>query len=43
VIQHIGLSEADGEQLEHAQQLATIVTVQNMHNLVTRDFCTSRV
>ncbi|HVV90590.1 MAG TPA: aldo/keto reductase, partial [Solirubrobacterales bacterium] len=36
-IRHIGLSEVDVEQLEAAQRTATIVSVQNLFNLVKRD------
>jgi pyridoxine 4-dehydrogenase len=36
-IRHIGLSEVDVEQLEAAQKIATIVSVQNMYNLSMRD------
>ncbi|WP_102141181.1 aldo/keto reductase [Mycobacterium hubeiense] len=35
-IRHIGLSEVTVEQLEAAQQTATIVSVQNMYNLTAR-------
>jgi pyridoxine 4-dehydrogenase len=35
-IRHIGLSEVNVEQLEAAQQVATIVSVQNMYNLSVR-------
>jgi aryl-alcohol dehydrogenase-like predicted oxidoreductase len=35
-IRHIGLSEVNVEQLEAAQKIATIVSVQNMYNLTTR-------
>ena len=35
-IRHIGLSEVDVEQLEAAQKVATIVSVQNMYNLTVR-------
>ena len=35
-IRHIGLSEVSVEQLEAAQQVATIVSVQNMYNLTMR-------
>jgi aryl-alcohol dehydrogenase-like predicted oxidoreductase len=35
-IRHIGLSEVNVEQLEAAQQVATIVSVQNMYNLTVR-------
>jgi pyridoxine 4-dehydrogenase len=35
-IRHIGLSEVSLEQLEAAQQTATIVSVQNMYNLSAR-------
>jgi len=36
-IRHIGLSEVDVDQLEEAQKHATIVSVQNLFNLTTRD------
>src|ERR1700749_4719885 len=36
-IRHIGLSEVDVDQLEDAQKTATIVSVQNLFNLTTRD------
>jgi aryl-alcohol dehydrogenase-like predicted oxidoreductase len=36
-IRHIGLSEVSVEQLEEAQRTATIVSVQNLFNLVNRD------
>jgi aryl-alcohol dehydrogenase-like predicted oxidoreductase len=35
-IRHIGLSEVSVEQLEEAQQTATIVSVQNLYNLADR-------
>lgn len=35
-IRHIGLSEINVEQLEAAQKVAPIVSVQNMYNLTTR-------
>lgn len=35
-IRHIGLSEVDVEQLEAAQKIAPIVSVQNMYNLTAR-------
>jgi aryl-alcohol dehydrogenase-like predicted oxidoreductase len=35
-IRHIGLSEVSVEQLDAAQQVATIVSVQNMYNVSTR-------
>nr|WP_090343935.1 aldo/keto reductase [Mycolicibacterium malmesburyense]CRL75160.1 putative oxidoreductase YdbC [Mycolicibacterium malmesburyense] len=35
-IRHIGLSEVTAEQLEAAQQVAPIVTVQNMYNVSVR-------
>ena len=35
-IRHIGLSEVGVEQLEAAQKVATIVSVQNMYNLTAR-------
>jgi pyridoxine 4-dehydrogenase len=35
-IRHIGLSEVDVDQLKQAQQVATIVTVQNLFNLTDR-------
>jgi pyridoxine 4-dehydrogenase len=36
-IRHIGLSEVDVDQLEEAQRHATIVSVQNLFNLTSRD------
>jgi pyridoxine 4-dehydrogenase len=36
-IRHIGLSEVDVDQLEEAQKHATIVSVQNLFNLTSRD------
>ncbi|MBX7453440.1 aldo/keto reductase [Mycolicibacterium sp. 3033] len=36
-IRHIGLSEVSVDQLEAAQKVAPIVSVQNMYNLTTRD------
>jgi aryl-alcohol dehydrogenase-like predicted oxidoreductase len=36
-IRHIGLSEVDVDRLEQAQETATIVSVQNLFNLVKRD------
>ncbi|HEY0373420.1 MAG TPA: aldo/keto reductase [Amnibacterium sp.] len=36
-IRHIGLSEVSVEELEAAQRIATIVSVQNLYNLVKRD------
>lgn len=36
-IRHIGLSEVDVDQLEAAQEHATIVSVQNLFNLTARD------
>jgi pyridoxine 4-dehydrogenase len=36
-IRHIGLSEVSVEQLQEAQKTATIVSVQNLFNLVQRD------
>jgi aryl-alcohol dehydrogenase-like predicted oxidoreductase len=36
-IRHIGLSEVSVQQLEEAQQTATIVSVQNLFNLAKRD------
>jgi pyridoxine 4-dehydrogenase len=36
-IRHIGLSEVTVEQLEAAQKIAPIVSVQNMYNLTARD------
>ena len=36
-IRHIGLSEVSVEQLQAAQQVATIVSVQNLFNLAKRD------
>ena len=35
-IRHIGLSEVDVDQLEAAQKIATIVSVQNMYNITVR-------
>jgi pyridoxine 4-dehydrogenase len=35
-IRHIGLSEVNVEQLESAQKVATIVSVQNMYNVTVR-------
>ena len=35
-IRHIGLSEVDVDQLEAAQKMATIVSVQNMYNITVR-------
>jgi pyridoxine 4-dehydrogenase len=35
-IRHLGLSEVSVDELEEAQQLAPIVTVQNLYNLVNR-------
>ncbi|OBF18042.1 oxidoreductase [Mycobacterium kubicae] len=35
-IRHIGLSEVDVDQLTAAQQITTIVSVQNMYNLASR-------
>jgi pyridoxine 4-dehydrogenase len=35
-IRHIGLSEVDTDQLEAAQKVATIVSVQNMYNITVR-------
>ena len=35
-IRHIGLSEVNVDQLEAAQKIATIVSVQNMYNLTMR-------
>jgi aryl-alcohol dehydrogenase-like predicted oxidoreductase len=35
-IRHIGLSEVNVEQLEAAQKVATIVSVQNMYNITVR-------
>jgi aryl-alcohol dehydrogenase-like predicted oxidoreductase len=35
-IRHIGVSNVSGEELERAQQIATIVSVQNRFNLVDR-------
>jgi pyridoxine 4-dehydrogenase len=35
-IRHIGLSEVNAEQLEAAQKVATIVSVQNMYNITAR-------
>ena len=35
-IRHIGLSEVNVDQLEAAQKVATIVSVQNMYNLTSR-------
>ncbi|WP_370249141.1 aldo/keto reductase [Nocardioides sp.] len=36
-IRHIGLSEVDVDQLRAAQEVATIVSVQNLYNLARRD------
>jgi pyridoxine 4-dehydrogenase len=36
-IRHIGLSEVDVDQLKEAQEHATIVSVQNLFNLTSRD------
>jgi aryl-alcohol dehydrogenase-like predicted oxidoreductase len=36
-IRHIGLSEVSVEQLQAAQKIATIVSVQNLYNLANRD------
>jgi aryl-alcohol dehydrogenase-like predicted oxidoreductase len=36
-IRHIGLSEVSVEQLQAAQRIATIVSVQNLYNLAKRD------
>ena len=36
-IRHIGLSEVTVDQLQQAQQIATIVSVQNLYNLAKRD------
>jgi pyridoxine 4-dehydrogenase len=36
-VRHIGLSEVTIEQLERAQQVATIVSVQNQYNVTVRD------
>jgi pyridoxine 4-dehydrogenase len=36
-IRHIGLSEVDVSQLEEAQKHATVVSVQNLFNLTSRD------
>ncbi|MBB6626781.1 aldo/keto reductase [Nocardioides sp. KIGAM211] len=36
-IRHIGLSEVDVDQLQAAQEVATIATVQNLFNLTNRD------
>lgn len=36
-IRHIGLSEVSVEQLQAAQKIATIVSVQNLFNIATRD------
>jgi pyridoxine 4-dehydrogenase len=36
-IHHIGLSEVTVDELEEAQQTATIATVQNLYNLTNRD------
>lgn len=35
-IRHIGLSEVTVEQIEQSRRLATIVSVQNLYNIVTR-------
>ena len=37
VIRHIGLSEVSVEQLQEAQKIAEIVSVQNLYNLAKRD------
>ena len=37
VIRHIGLSEVSVDQLKAAQEIATIVSVQNLFNLAKRD------
>ena len=36
-IRHIGLSEVSVDQLKEAQEIATVVSVQNLYNLTTRD------
>ncbi|MCU1472182.1 aldo/keto reductase [Amnibacterium sp.] len=36
-IRHIGLSEVSVEELQEAQRIATIVSVQNLYNLAKRD------
>ena len=36
-IRHIGLSEVDVDQLQQAQRIAEIVSVQNLYNLAKRD------
>lgn len=36
-VRHIGLSEVSVEELQAAQQIATIVSVQNLYNLAKRD------
>ena len=36
-IRHIGLSEVSVDQVKEAQEIATIVSVQNLYNLATRD------
>ncbi len=47
-IRHIGLSEVSVEELEHAQTLVDIVSVQNLYNLSERkseallDYCTEK-
>ena len=47
-IRHIGLSEVSVEELEHAQTLVNIVSVQNLYNLSERkseallDYCTEK-
>ena len=44
-IRHVGLSEVDVEELEHAQEIVTIASVQNRYSLIDRgyedvlDFC----
>ncbi len=47
-IRHIGLSEVSVEELEHAQTIVDIVSVQNLYNLAERkseellDYCTEK-
>lgn len=37
-IRHIGLSEVNEEQLSHARQLITVVSIQNLYNLTNRNW-----
>ncbi|HEX4044784.1 MAG TPA: aldo/keto reductase [Gammaproteobacteria bacterium] len=37
-IKHVGLSEVDVKQIEHAQKIVPIVSVQNMYNLENRQW-----